>query len=381
MIRRIIALCSRDQCHEALGPLLKNYLALFDSNGGSWTNLIHEAENQGVTPLLYKCIISSGHAIPTQARRLLQSLYLRHKRSATIRNNTIAEILTVFQKNGIDCLLLKGIVLCNTVYREPGSRPMRDIDILFKKQDMHRVQKLLLGLGFCRVTHSAIGGNHHHLEPLVKAIEGLPIAIEVHKELLPGQLNDKRWSYENLNETSTVFSINGIEARTLSLEHTLNYLYLHGLRAPLSYEPFRLIHVADLVSFVELNHERINWGKLQSDFPSVYGVLSRLHFLTPWDPAVLNGLSLDTAEIPGGPGVPYRGWPLLPVKEVPVREWFTYLKNTIWPSQWWTQVYYGHIEGLDFYKARFFAHPQTLWRWAKAFAYASRLKKQKNIKI
>ena len=370
IIRRIIALCSRDQGHEAIETLLENYLTLFESLGGSWENLIHQAENQGITPLLYKHITSSGYSIPTQARRILQGLYLRHKRSGAIRNSTIAEILTVLQKHSIDCLLLKGIVLCNTLYREPGLRPMRDIDILFKKQDMQYIGELLQGLGFCQATDPAIGEDHHHLDPFVKTTEGLPLSIEVHRELLPAQLSDERWSYENLHETSITFKINGVEARTLSREDTLNYLYLHGLRAPLTYEPFRLIHVADLISFVELNHKHIDWDKLQSDFHSVYNVLSRLHFLTPWDPAVLSALPLDINDTPEHPGLPYSGWPLLPLKAVSGREWFNYFKNTIWPSQWWTQIYYGRITGLDFCKARFFSHPQTLWRWMKTYTYA-----------
>lgn len=371
IIHRIIALCSRDQGHEIIETLLESYLTRFESMGGSWENLIHEAENQGITPLLYRHIVASGYCLPTQARRLLQGLYLRHKRSGAIRNNTIAEILTVFQKNSIDCLLLKGIALCNTLYREPGSRPMRDIDILFKTQDMEHVGELLRGLGFCQAAHPAIDEEHHHIDPFIRITEGLPLSIEVHRELLPAQLNHERWSYDNLYETSIAFTINGIEARTLSPEDTLNYLYLHGLRAPLTYEPFRLIHVADLISFVERNHEIINWDKLESEFHSVYNVLSRLHFLTPWNSAVLSGLPLDVSDSPDSPGVPYSGWPLLPFKAVPARAWLTHFKKTIWPSQWWTQMYYGGITGLDFYKARFFSHPQTLWRWAKTFTHAA----------
>ena len=373
MMNPINALCSRDQCHEGMHVLLENYLDLFASGSASWEKLIYEAEEQGIAPLLYKHIRSSGYIIPGPARRLLQSLYLRHKRSQGIRNRAIAEILTVFHTYSIDCLLLKGIVLSNTVYREPGSRPMRDIDLLCREQDVITVRDLLLGLGFCTTKDPAIGPDHHHVEPLVKTIEGLPLAIELHRKLLPGESDDKRWSYETLRERSVSFQINGIQARTLSLEHTLYYLYLHGLRAPLTYEPFRLIHVADLVSFVELNYKRINWRSLQADFHAVHGVLSRLHFLTPWHPAIISGLSLDVTDEPGGAGLPYRGWPLFTFERVPVHQWFNHLKNTIWPSQWWTQLYYGQIKGPGYYKARFFTHPQTLWRLIKTFSGTAKI--------
>lgn len=371
MIRRILALCSRDRCRKEVSSRLRDSLVRFESYQGSWENLIYEAEIQGISPLLYKHAVSSGHPVPPEARRLLQSLYLRHKRSNDIRNKTVADILTEFKKNGITTILLKGIVLSNTVYEECACRPMRDIDIFVDKRDAIDAQEHLFNLGFSREKNPEIGDDHHHLDPLVKTIEGLPLSIEVHRELLPEQLNDHSWCYEILSKTPETFSLCGIEAQTLSLENTLHYLYLHGLRAPLTYEPYRLIHVADLVSFVERNHEQINWSRLKERFPAVIDILSRLHFLTPWHPDVIGNLSLNVADNPASPGDPYCGWPLRAPNEIPACEMVQYVKDTIWPPQWWTQVYYGRINPIDYYKARFFEHPRTLWRWGKSYRFSS----------
>lgn len=372
MIRKILALCSRDQGHEEVYSLLRSYLAAFDSEQGSWDSLIFEAEKQGIAPLLYKHIVSSEYAVPSQARRLLQTLYLRNKRSNEIRNKIVAGILAKFKQNGITVILMKGIVLSNCVYKDYASRPMRDIDLLVDKRDVPLVQEVLGELGFYQEDHPDIGEDHHHLEPFVKKVDGLPISIEVHRELLPEEYNDPGWSFENLSSSLETFSFHDTKAQTLGLEKMLHYLYLHGLRSPLMYEPYRLIHVADLVSFVECNYEQIDWEQLAKSLPSVIDILSRLHYLTPWNRAVQDYLTFDLSHPPASPGIPYCGWPLRSPKEIPFSEMVQLFKDTMWPPQWWLQVYYGQIKNADYFSVRFFEHPRAIWRLIKTYRRAQK---------
>ena len=132
MIRTILALCSRDFGHDVMYSRLDQALVSFQVQGFSWDYLIHEAEKQGVAPLLYTHISSLDCKIPDSARRLLQSLYLRNRRSNTIRNKAVVEIISAYEVEKIDALLVKGIALCNFAYSEIGLRPMRDLDILVK---------------------------------------------------------------------------------------------------------------------------------------------------------------------------------------------------------------------------------------------------------
>lgn len=371
MIRTILALCSRDVGHDQIYRRLTGLLDSADGELWNWEELICEAERQGIAPLLYKHLASTTYTLPLQARRLLQSLYLRQKKSTAIRNNTLIEILTIFHENGVESLLLKGSALGHVIYQDPCCRPMRDIDILVKKEDVDHAQHLLFKIGFLPAAHPAIGDDHHHLVPLVKVVQGLPISIEVHRELLPKQLHHQWMTYEKLKESAMNFSINGFNASSLSLEDTLYYVYLHGFRSPLTYEPFRLIHVADLVSLVEKCYKLIDWDKVRVVFPSVFIVLSRLHFLTPWNPVVKEALSMDVEKQPDNVGKPYAGWPLRAVKEASAHGLVEYAKDTIWPSQWWVQMYYGCLTGPEYYKIRFVDHPRTLWRWAKTFWHSS----------
>ena len=367
MIRRILALCSRDEGNDEVYQTLSRYATLFESRNLSWDELIHEAEFQGIAPLVFKHLSASGYELPAQARRPLHSLTLRHTHANTIRNEITAEFLLALNRTGLGCLLVKGIYLCNTVYGAVGDRPMRDIDVLVEETEAEKVRNLLIDLGFEDYDHPEVDAEHHHLNPLVKSVDGLQVSVEVHRQLLPAQLQAPRWSYSALIKRAEQFKVGGVDAFTLNLEDTLHYLYLHGFKLPLTYEPFRLIHVADLVSLVELYHREINWPRLQADLPEVYVILSRLHFLTPYQPEVVNSLPLDLENIPDRPGSAYSGWPLRSKKDIPASELISFVSETLWPPQWWMQMHYGKIGGLPYLKARFFEHPRTIWRWAKTF--------------
>ena len=177
---------------------------------------------------------------------------------------------------------------------------------------------------------------------------------------------------EKSYDTALEFEINGITARTLNLEDTLWYVYLHGFRAPLTYEPFRFVHVADVVTFVEKFYYEIDWQAANKKMESLATVLSCLHHLTPWPQQIHEGLKLDISDRPQGIGLPFNGWPLRKIKKTPWKSLPHLAKKSLWPSSWWMQLYYGHLTGRHYWKARFFDHPRMLWRWVKAYWHAYR---------
>lgn len=370
MIRTILALCSRDLGHDVMYSRLEQALVSFQDQGVSWKHLIHEAEKQGVAPLLYKHIRSLDFTIPDSARRLLQSLYLRNRRSNTIRNKVVSEIVRAYDLEKIDVLLVKGIALCNFGYSEIGLRPMRDVDLLVKKVDLVKAERILSELGYMPALDHDIPNDYYHLVPMGKTIDGLPVSIELHHNLLPFHPQYPLWPLEKSYSTAWEFEIHGTRARTLGLEDTLWYVYLHGFQAPLTYEPYRFMHVADVVSLVEKFIVRIDWRKICNEMPTLLNILSRFHYLTPWHENVTQQLALDISDQPAGHGLPYRGWPLRKVGIVSKSGFIPLAKETLWPCQWWLQIYYGHLRGPAYLKARFIDHPRTVWRWAKTYWYA-----------
>ncbi len=367
MIRTILGLCSRDHGHPAMYEKLSRALFTFQHGDPSWDRLLHKAEHHGLAPLLYKHLEHIEYTLPREHHRTLRSLYQRSRFSARIRNRAIGEILQSYDRKQIRNLPVKGIALANFVYDSSEYRPMRDIDILVSRADLKKAEGTLVELGYQRKKSHDIPEDYYHLPPLVKDIDGLPVSIELHHDLLPIEESYPRWPLEKSLATALPINIGSSQTGSLNLEDSLHYLYLHGFRPPLSYEEFRFIHVADLVSLVERYHSRIDWQEAEKCFPQLRPVLSRFHFITPWPEPIIDLLELDIDRVPRRAGLPYRGWPLCKPQNLSVTELGALLYETLLPPQWWLQVYYGQLAGPGYLKARFFEHPRAVWRWIKAY--------------
>jgi hypothetical protein len=377
MMPKLLNLCARDSGHEVMYSQLDRVLTVLQKTAADtlWDLMLHETERQGLAPLLHKHLDYIGWGtVQKQFKRLLQSLFLRSRHAGGIRNQAMQEILTAYDAAGIQVLLVKGIALANFAYSDPELRPMRDIDLLVSQDKLLQAQQILHDLGWRPEEHD-LPDDYYHLPPLGKILDGLPVTIELHRNLLPLHARYPRWPLEKSWNAARAGRINGRVFHTLSLEDTLRSVYLHGFQAPLTYEPFRLIHVADMVTLTEKYLDVMNWEHIRKEEPTLPAVISRFHFLTPLQERVVNRLKLDIRREPDGIGVPYNGWPCRRLLKTEGKELMQLAKDTMWPSTWWMQVYHGHLAGFYYWQARLLEHPRMLWRWAKDY-YMAEIKKQ-----
>lgn len=363
VIQEILAHCSRDIEHEIMQTSLSHLLIELHD----WETLINQAEHHGLAPLLYKHLSGIETLIPRDYKHKLQGLYLRHRQANTIRNKAIVEILNLFQRSNIDVLLIKGSALSNFLYSSNAMRPMRDIDILVRKEDANTAQQTLLKNGYQAEPHSHIPEGHHHLDPVIKKIDGMNIQIEIHHNLLPFLKGYETRSFNELLGDATQFKVNNVDALTLGLEDMLWYLYQHGLGMPITFGAFRFIHAADIITLVEKEINQINWDALDTVHPQIYNILSALHHLSPWSKKVITTLNLKVKQAPKGVGKPFTGWPARHLKEIHNENLPSFLSETFFPPQWWRQVYYGRPQGFSQLFTLFWDHPRNLMLWFKFY--------------
>lgn len=371
----ILQLCARDTGHGQMAQALAEASNSFQKEQGCWHTLITTAEQHGMASLLYRHLKELEVDIPKESRRLLQSLYLRNRRASVTRNKGVLEVVQAYDAAGIDLLLVKGIALSNFVYSEIGLRPMRDIDLLVRKSDLQRAQEILFELGYAPAEDHAVPDDYYHLTPMEKVIDGLPVSIELHHNLLPFHPQYPLWPLDKSFATAKVIGVDGVKVKTLSLTDTLHYVYLHGFQAPLTYEPYRLMHVGDIVSLVERFVDEMDWAKVSREVPTLCNAISRFHYLTPWSESVQQKLAFSLKPRPKGVGKPFAGWPLYKIKDTSWSGLPTLIQETLFPPEWWLQLYYGQLKGIGYWRVRYFIYPRTLWRWVKSYLYYWKRKK------
>jgi len=369
--RLLLHLCARSRMESEL----RQQLLIACQDMSNWDELLHMAEYHGLAPLLHKHVSSVADEIdlPKGIMRGLRFLSIRHKHANTVLKQSLQKILSMLKSEGIRCLVLKGAALSHIVYPEICLRPMRDIDLLLAKEDAHRAYELLKKEKFYE-SGELLPEGYYHLPPLFKDVDGLQVCVELHHGLFPDDPPYyQQMGFADLYDNRQEFEVNGVRAYTLASEEMLWHLYVHGFHAPLTYEPFRLIAVADIVSMVETQLDEIDWKKVENLYPQLHNALSLFHHLTPWSEKVLIRHIFEVQKNSSGVGECYSGWPRLRLEkntDTTEQSIWSYLYKTIYPSQWWSMLYYGHSGSLiDSMRCRLVNHPIHIFRWVKVHVF------------
>lgn len=114
---------------------------------GDWERVSTLAAFQGVGPVLLRRLNQQGLIPPAAAARLRDT-----SRASTARNlllmADLAGILRATQAGGIAVIPLKGAFLAEAVYGDIALRPMADLDLLVRPDDLPRAIETLRRLGY-----------------------------------------------------------------------------------------------------------------------------------------------------------------------------------------------------------------------------------------
>lgn len=120
-----------------------------------WDYLVSAAERQGIAPLLHDALTrhplaGAPEPVTTQLYRLYWATHFLNRDLL----NELNRVLEAASAAGIDVLPLKGALLAAAYYPTPALRPMSDLDLLVRPDDLERMAGLLHSLGYLQVDAS-----------------------------------------------------------------------------------------------------------------------------------------------------------------------------------------------------------------------------------
>jgi hypothetical protein len=179
----------------------------------------------------------------------LEQAYLRSSLRNTHIYYELSRILTKAENKNIPIIVLKGAALAGSAYQSIALRPMKDLDLLAKMDDVYRVHELLVQLGWeSKYSEELI---EHHLQlnySLRYTKQG--VIIDLHIKI-PEISAINPW----LNATSV--TINSTKMLVMGTDDLLLHLCIH------LYEHTRVELLAELIKFYDivllLRKHEINW--------------------------------------------------------------------------------------------------------------------------
>jgi hypothetical protein len=113
-----------------------------------WESVVVTAIALGLAPLLHDRLTRLNLPLPPMAMAKLAVTRQAHAQRNQGIGQQLTELLQAFAGQQIPVMVLKGALLAPTAYDDAALRPMNDIDLLFRAQDLARVGPVLESLGY-----------------------------------------------------------------------------------------------------------------------------------------------------------------------------------------------------------------------------------------
>lgn len=198
-----------------------------------WDRFLSLVAVHGVQPQAYEALRRHGEVVPQDVLARLREHRLRISAASLRQAAELARLAGLFAAEGINLLPLKGVVLSQQLYEDPGMRVSGDLDLMVQPDQCEKVGEILEREGYCCGLHGnpLTGKQKEHLRKheyhLAYSNENKHISIELHWSI--GEL----WLPEHLRllwENSYASDWAGRPVRMLDPDILLLSLCDHGAR-------------------------------------------------------------------------------------------------------------------------------------------------------
>ncbi|MEC4675717.1 MAG: nucleotidyltransferase family protein [Nitrospirota bacterium] len=222
--------------------------------GIDWKRFCDLSMVHGVAPLIYKNI-GSFSDLPEDVLNILKSAYFHNLRDSLSAANELAGIVAALEEEGVDVVPVKGLLMTEELYGDIGLYPSADIDILVKREDVHRAAGTMKETGY----DGESGMDDFRLDNYqdVSFHKAGKKPVEMHTSLGKPRYFNLPWDFwwEDLREKD----FDGRGYKVLSPEKTLVYACMHLFGH--GYSPLKFI--VGVAEMLRIFSDVLRWDKLQ----------------------------------------------------------------------------------------------------------------------
>jgi hypothetical protein len=222
-------LCLRARLNACALEQARDYAASRDVD---WQEFLGWAEGEGLCPLLFQ-ILRNQRIVPPAIEESLRFSYYANAGRALLIINDLHIINQCLSKVGISMMLLKGAALLNSVYQNPALRPMLDIDILVRHEQVYTAVEQLVALGYQPLKLDTRSGDSlfHESEIQLKKPAQPSILLELHWNLIDSVFHQTMmkldWFWQSAQRVSTTQLHAYIAGPEGQLLHLCAHLFMH----------------------------------------------------------------------------------------------------------------------------------------------------------
>ena len=231
-----------------------------EREASDWDEVGRLAKAARVAPLLYRAWRDERFA-PVRLQRAVRRAYLQTARRNVALLRELATAVAALDVAGLPSIVLKGAALAESVYGNVALRPMVDVDLLVRREDLHAALTVLAGGGFTAATREPrVGAAAAFENELLLLKPGpLPVALEIHWSLFDSPYYQRHLHLDRCWAAARPLRLGTTEARMLDpisqLLHLCGHLVLHHGGTDLLWEH-------DIAECIAVYGAELDWSAL-----------------------------------------------------------------------------------------------------------------------
>ena len=240
-----------------------------DLGAVDWDGLCALACREGLAGLLVSAVRRLRLDVAPDHLAVLGEQAVRTAARNTHLRAQLARIAGYFERCGVDLMALKGIVLIDQLYGRSQLRPMGDVDVMVRPEQLDAACAALQRLG-CHSGPPLLRGDffpRYYNERTYMSPGPCPVKLDVHVRPFRPNWYRRRVPDDALWPACTTILIDGAPVRVASLERQLIHLVVHAA----IHGAKRLLWLMDIALFVRRHGDRIDWGRL-ADLTVAWGL-------------------------------------------------------------------------------------------------------------
>ena len=257
-----------------------------EKSGIDWGYFLKKARENGVSAPVYAKLNENEPnflTIPSEISEALRNDYYLNATKNALVFNELGKVLEEFNKTGPAVLVLKGAALAEAVYKNLAFRPMLDVDLLVKKEDLAVLDEKLRALGYWPSDRAVedVDLSSTYLTTLdYRSSSDNSLSLHIHWHFVNSSVpNDslvKNIKMENIWRDAIEVRIADVETLVMAPHHLLIHLSEHALRVRHSLSKLSFLY--DIHEAVNSYREQLDWSRLINE--SLEFDLNRMVYLS-----------------------------------------------------------------------------------------------------
>ena len=225
-----------------------------------WEGVRRCAEVEHLEPLLYRQL--NGQALlPSEVEEAFREAYVVTSRRNLFVLHELRQALGALRARGVEVIVLKGAALLGTIYDNIALRPLRDVDLLIRQEQVECAVAALGSVGYVEAKVEPFTGAHllYANELLLQKEGALDIFLDIHWGLFDSPFYQEQLGMDWFWNTTRPATVAGSEVQILGLEGQLLHLCAH---LELHHQGRGLMWWVDVAELLYQHGEEVRWEEL-----------------------------------------------------------------------------------------------------------------------